>query len=192
VIINLESGERKIYEFNQDLIPTQMVDFLKEVTSEGGSHYRLSPQLLRWSPLSENILWVKLNIYSNGDPPMANEVGFLKMDINNSKIDKFALPTHGLFGAVNENTNAEIVLYESIGDGLSLYEYDLKSGKDKLITSYTKDVFDKYCSSSFEYAYSSGFYGDCGRDRGLRAEWEESDFSYFDFVTGKKVNLATD
>jgi len=192
VVLNLESGERKIYDFNQDTIPSQMVDFLKNGTSEGGSHFRLSPQLLRWSPFSENVFWVKLNIYSNGDPPMANEVGLIKMDIKDSKIDQYTLPSHGLFGAVNENTNAEKILYESIGDGLSLYEFDLKTGKDKLIISYPKNIFDKFCTSSFEYAYTSGFYGNCGRDRGLRAEWGNSGFSYFDFVTGKKVNITAD
>jgi len=192
VILNLESGERKIYEFSQGLIPIQVVEFLKPTTPEGGSHYRLFPQLLRWAPLSKNVFWGKLSIYSNGDPPIANEVSFFKMDINKSKIDNFAVPNHGLFGAVNENTNAEKVLYESVGDGLSLYEYNMKSGKDKLIISYSKEIFDQYCASSFEYVYTSGFYGDCGRDRGLRAEWEKEGITYFDFITGKKINLATD
>lgn len=189
IVMNLETGEQKVYDFTEEFIAPEILEFLKEVTPEGGSHYRLNAMILNWSPFTENTFWGKLSIYSNGDPPVANEIGFFKMDIPNSKIDKYALPNHGLFGAVNENTNAEKVLYESVSDGLSLYLMDFKSNFDRLIISYGKDVFDKHCANFIEYVYTSGFYGDCGRDRGLRADWDEKGISYFDFITQKRVNL---
>lgn len=194
VILNLETGERKVYEFAQSIVPLQIVEFLKEVSPDGGSHYRLHPEIIRWSTSSENVFWGKLTIYSNGDPPLASEVGLFKTDIKNSKIENFVVPSHGLFGAVNVNINTEKVLYESVGNGLSLYMFDLKSEKDQIIISYNKDVFDKYCASTVEYVYTSGFYGDCGRDRGLRADWdgEGKGINYFDFVTQKRVNLIVD
>lgn len=192
VIMNLETGERKVFELSQGFIPLKMVEFLKGVTPEGGSHYRLHSQLLTWSPSAENVFWGKLLIYSNGDPPVANEVGYFKVDIINSKIDNFALPGHGSFGAVKENTNTGKVLYESLGDGLSLYLYDLKSNQNRLLVSYNKNIFDKYCSDIVEYIYNTtSFYGNCGRDRALRADWDGADISYFDFLTGKRVKVTT-
>lgn len=189
IILNLQTGEREVIE-SQKLIPQQMIEFLKNLPSDKGAHFRLYTELLRWSPFTENVFWGKTSIYSNGDPPIANEVGFFKYDIPNSKIDSFTLPNHGLFGEINENTNAQKVLYESLGEGLSLYLHDLKSKEDKLIISYDKNTFNKYCKSEIEYVYKdTSFYGTCGRDRGLRAQWENDGVSYFDFVTGKRVNL---
>lgn len=192
VILNLQTGERQTHIFSQNQIPTQIIEFLKDVTPEGGSHYRLHPEILRWSPFTENTFWGKLSIYSNGDPPVANEIGFFKMDIPNSKIETYAIPYHGLFGAINENTNAEKVLYERVREGLSLYLYNLETKEDRLIVSYDKTVFDKYCSSFIEYVYTSGFYGDCGRDRGLRVDWDGKGkgISYFDFLTQKKIYVS--
>ena len=188
IVLNLETGEKNVYDVYEKQLSAEMLSLLEGIPSEANFHADL--ELLRWSPFSKNTFWGKLSIYSYADPPIANEISYFKIDLNSSLVNNYTMPSHGLFGATNENTSANKVLYETVGEGLSLYLYDLESKEDRLIVAYDKDVFDTYCTSFLGYVHT--FHKGCGRDRQLRAEWEEGGFSYFDFVTRERIVVKAD
>ncbi|MFA5742835.1 MAG: hypothetical protein WCX77_02835 [Candidatus Paceibacterota bacterium] len=193
VILDVETGERKLYDVYKDLTPPEMLEGLEGDHSE--AQYSLFPQIIRWSPSNSNVFWGKIFLYPSADPPIAKQVSFFRVDIEKQEMKLFPLPNHGLFGRVVENTNTGRVIYESIDGGLSLYAYDLETKKEQLIVSYSKEVFDKYCKNFIEYVHDGGFYGNCDQKRSLSPAWSYStdfDISYSDFITGEQVDIKLD
>ncbi len=185
IILDLETGERRVININDQLVSEKMISVLKNVPS--GTNYSIHPELIRWSPFNSSILWGKLSLYSPADPPMAQEISFFEIDLVDSTVNKLYLPSHGLFGKIEASLRGRVALYESIGNGLALHLYNWETGEDTVIVSYSKEIFEQYCRHAIEYVYAGSIYGDCGKSRQLDPAWAPDGISYLDFITREEV-----
>jgi hypothetical protein len=193
IFINLTNNEEKEFCFN-DLIGEEMASYLEEVRSlveatlrPGGYPF---VYMGKWS-LDSKDFWGFAYLCVPADPTLPEAGSVFKIDPEDWKIEKFSIPRPGklinyLFPEAL-NLERELILFEqNINDGISLYLYDFRTKREKIIVSYSKEFLDKYFDGHFWlYVHQ---YVPAEERRELKPEWiDKNTFSYFDLETKGKV-----
>lgn len=188
VLVNLDTGERTIFYVYDQLANPDLIAFIKDIPRD--VTYNVYADLLR---ISGRTLWGEIEIFGMADPPINIRVGYFTLDLDTGQIKTYALPDRGLLASANLNPNSGKILYESLDNGLSLYEYNIHTASDTLIVNYSQDVYDAHCSHFVSYVYSTtDFYGNCGIKHNLKPTWStDGGVAYFDFVTQERIIVKT-
>jgi len=187
VLLDLNTGERTVFRTGEQLTHPDLISFIKDFPGDAVHEVRV--KLLR---TRDRNVWGEINVYAIADPPVSKRAGYFTIDLDSRVVKTFALPDKGFLASTVLNPNSGKVLYESVANGLELYEYNLYTATNTLLVSYSEADFGKYCSHYIAYIYkTSDFYGDCGMDHALEPNWLKGGVvSYYDFVTRERVEMS--
>ncbi len=188
IFINLLTKEQKEFVISKNLATSEMISERREGIERG----YMAPSIRflegKWSSDSEKFLGVTYLEYP-ADPIVPATPSLFKINVKTWEIEKSSIPAKTIEFILPEAINAEreAVLFEtesSNGD-LLLKFYDLRPEKEKVIISYSKEIFNKYFKDFLHYCYPM-FSG--GERRDLEPKWINDDtISYLDFETREEV-----
>ena len=192
-ITRLDTNEQKEIALG-DLVDEQTFSYVKELEDD-----RTPPSLYLQVDESSfavegKTIWGRIDLFTSADPPFPFIGNYFKIGAEDWNIETFAAPTYAANAAIHPKR--EMVLYDTLDDGLFLHLLDLRTGREEIIVSYPIELIEKYVDRSLAphggYPHFGGF-GEFTNSRALQPQWiDENTISYLDFETREKVVVDLD